>query len=191
MNSRLYLALLAVIAVSGCSTVEPVGSPGNQLAPVPPADDFNWPAGYRPADATFHVHNEIDIDAPPDVVWQVLIDAGSWSDWYDGASDMSMSGPLEPDSEFRWKTMGFRFTSVIHEFEPPHRLAWESRRGALKGYHAWLIVPTEAGSRVMTAETQYGLLANLQIVFQPNKLHRLHDVWLAEMKERAEAKAGI
>ncbi len=184
---------LLVFAMAGCASVGPVGSDGNQLADVAPENEINWPTGYLPEKATFAVRNEIDINAPPEVIWRLLIDAEDWTDWYDGASSFQMrrpeSGPLGPDAEFEWKTMGFHFVSVIHEFDPPQRLAWESRRGSLKGYHAWLIEPTKQGSKVITAETQYGTLATLQKVFQPNKLHRLHDHWLDRLKTLAESSA--
>ena len=45
------------------------------------------------------------------------------------------------------------------------------------------------GCRLVTAESQHGLLTFLQRVFVPTKLHDLHDVWLAQIKKRAEAVA--
>ncbi len=183
--------LVLVTLLTGCANVAPLGSPENRLRKAGPSDEINWPTGYLPEDATFVVHNEIHIAAPPAAIWEVLVNAEAWPEWYDGASALQMrkpdSGPLGPGAEFEWRTMGFRFVSVIHEFEPPYRLGWESRRRGLKGYHAWLIVPTTAGSKVVTAETQYGLLANLQKIFQPRKLHGLHDDWLSQLKALAES----
>ena len=49
-------------------------------------------------------------------------------------------------------------------------------------------MPTDTGVRVVTEESQHGFLATLQDIFQPNKLRKLHDVWLAELKKLAEAK---
>lgn len=83
--------------------------------------------------------------------------------------------------------MGQNFQTRVTEFEPPFRMGWESRKSTIKAYHAWLIVPTENGARVVTEESQYGFLAIMQKIFQPNKLKNLHDVWLAELKTRAEA----
>ncbi len=189
----LGLALLYGLMATGCATVDPVGSATNMLSTAPPEPTrINWPEQYTPERATFYVKNEIDIDASPEMVWQVIIEAESWPEWYEGAFGVTVAdsddGVLRSDSSFTWKTMGFWFTSVIHEYDPPTRLAWESRRSDLKAYHAWLIIPTGDGCRVITEESQFGLLANLQNLFQPNKLRRLHDVWLADIKERAEAR---
>jgi uncharacterized protein YndB with AHSA1/START domain len=193
LNAALTSLVLGCISLTGCANIQPVGSPGNLLSSERPAPDvINWPEQYTPERATFFVTNTIDIEASPEVVWQVIIEAESWPTWYEGASEVvvpdSDDGVLRADSTFTWNTMGFRFTSVIHEYEPPTRLAWESRRRDIKGYHAWLIIPTETGCRLVTDESQFGLLANLQKTFQPNKLRLLHDVWLTAIKTRAESR---
>jgi uncharacterized protein YndB with AHSA1/START domain len=188
--AAILLGVLGVLIFSGCTTSRTTG-----IAAVPMvADAITWPADYRPETATFFVHNEIEIKAPPAVVWDILIQADAWPAWYVGAQNVSVknsnTGRLEADSVFGWNTMGLRFESQIKEFVPPSRLSWESRKAVIKGYHAWLIIPTPEGCRVVTDESQNGFLASMQKVFIPNKLSRLHDVWLAELKAKAEARAS-
>jgi hypothetical protein len=97
-------------------------------------------------------------------------------------------GKLRADSAFSWQTMGQDFTSKIYEFDPPYRLSWESRKSTIQGYHAWLIVPTGSGSvRLISDESMNGFLASMQAIFLPKKLSDLHDIWLAEIKKKAEA----
>jgi uncharacterized protein YndB with AHSA1/START domain len=140
------------------------------------------------------VHNEIEIKAPPGVVWDILIHAEDWPAWYAGATKVSVknsaAGRLAPDSVLGWNTMGLQFESRIREFVPPVRLSWESRKAAITGYHAWLIIPTPDGCKVITEESQHGFLAVMQKIFIPQKLRRLHDVWLEELKKKAEARAA-
>ena len=191
---RFATASATALVLSGCASIDPVGSASNALSPKDPGpSEINWPPQYEPDRATFFVHNEIEIDAPPELVWGVLIDAGAWADWYAGASNVRLpddaGGRLAANTSFHWRTMGYDFTSVVHEFTPPYRLAWESRRRDIRGYHAWLIIPTERGCRVVTDESQFGFLANMQKLFVPNKLRRLHDDWLAGLRARAEARA--
>lgn len=180
--------LLSTIAVlSGCTSM------GQQLADSRSAPgEINWPADYTPEEAGFFVHNRIDIAAPPEAVWQLLIEAERWPDWYAGASRVDVLGErsdLHAQAEFTWKTMGLNFRSVVTEFEPYSRLSWESRKSLIRGYHAWLIVPTDTGITLITDESQHGFLTTLQKIFQPNKLRRLHDSWLMEIKTRAETAA--
>lgn len=184
------LTLLAVaLGSSACATV----SREQQLADAARHDPgIRWPAEYDPADASFFVHNEIAIAAPPEAVWAVLMEAETWPEWYEGAADVRVTnrddGRLGDGAVFTWTTMGLDFTSTILEFEPPYRLAWESEKSVIRGYHAWLVIETEGGCVLVTDESQHGFLTFFEKVFQPNKLRRLHDVWLAQIKARAEAR---
>lgn len=190
--ARLVMVLITIVA-SGCASLDPVGSPDNDYQETAgvAVDEINWPAQYEPEGATFYVTNQIDIAASPQTIWDVLIEAESWPEWYEGAFNVELPRDatlLSDGIEFSWKTMGQNFTSEVIEFEPPYRLGWESRKSTIKGYHAWLITPIEGGSRLITDESQFGFLAVMQRMFMPNKLRNLHDVWLAEIKERAEAR---
>jgi hypothetical protein len=49
-----------------------------------------------------------------------------------------------------------------------------------------LIIPNENGCLLITDEVQKGTLAKLQKIFLPNKLRKLHDVWLGEFKAKSE-----
>jgi uncharacterized protein YndB with AHSA1/START domain len=151
---------------------------------------INWPADYEPSKSKFYVHNEIEISASPNKVWTVLIDALQWESWYVGAKNVSFSNPsdsvLHAYAVFNWETMGLRFESAVKEFEPNNRLAWESKKKSIQGYHVWLIIPTEKGCKVITDESQNGWLTFFEKTFQGKKLSKLHDVWLAELKKKAE-----
>jgi uncharacterized protein YndB with AHSA1/START domain len=193
---RRFLMFTAVACLlSGCTATPPVGSAGNQFPPIDvPPDQIRWPEAYEPEKATFTITNSITIAAPPQVVWEQLIQAESWPNWYKGASNVkvlgSSTGRLEAGSTITWSTMDQDLVTKVVEFVPPYRMGWESRQSTLKAYHAWLLVPTADGTRVVTDESQFGLLAHLQRIFLPNKLRDLHDVWLAELKSRSEAVAS-
>jgi len=161
---------------------------------MPLSQEIVWPLDYEPSVSKFFVHNEIEINASPEIVWNILINAGEWENYYDGASDLVLSnntsGFLNESSVFTWKTMGLDFKSTIKEFKPPYRLAWESNKDVIDGYHAWLIIPTENGSKLITSEAQHGFMTLPQKLFVPNKLHGLHDTWLSEIKRIAEEKSN-
>lgn len=185
-------AFLGAFFLSGCATSTP---PGSARAAVqrPAAEQIRWPAEYAPEQAAFFVHNQIEIEAPVEIVWDIITNVAAWSDWYSGASDVvvpSPDGRVRPGDVVSWKTMGLKFDSHVKEFEPPYRFAWESRKSVIQGYHAWLIGPTENGVRVITDESFQGFLADMQRVFQPNKLHGLHQEFLEQLKVLAEARAA-
>ena len=187
------LTLAGSLLLTGCATSFPRGSAqfATQRAP---AESIRWPGAYDPENAAFFVHNQIEIEAPADVVWDILVHVEDWPNWYAGATDLTVNrgkhGRVTADSTVRWKTMGLRFDSKVREFEPPARFAWESRKAVIQGYHAWLLIPTADGTRVITEESFNGFLAYLQGTFIPQKLHGLHQIFLEELKRKAEARVA-
>ena len=188
-KTKLFLGLLFLLFTSCYSVKKAVDSA------EPYVSQINWPETYAPADAGFFVHNEIEIAAPPEAVWRILVDAESWSDGYEGARDVNIqqadAGELTSESVFTWKTMGLDFESGIREFVPNERLSWESVKGSIKGYHAWLIYPTDRGCKLITDESQHGWLTMMEKTFQPKKLARLHQLWLTNIKVKSEAASTI
>lgn len=185
--------LVGTTLLTGCATSYPRGS-AQLAAQRTPAESIRWPEAYHPAKSAFFVHNQIDIQAPPDVVWDILIHVEDWPNWYAGATDLTVNqgdrGRVTAGSMVRWKTMGLKLDSYVREFEPPTRFAWESRKAVIQGYHAWLLSPTAGGTRVITDESFNGFLAYLQGAFIPKKLHGLHQTFLEELKRKAEARAA-
>jgi len=181
-------ALLITLAILLMSL--PIIGFAQSNTPPASADKIDWPAEYDPAKSKFFVHNEIEINAMPEVVWPILIDALKWPTWYKGAKDLVLINAgdslLGANSVFRWQTMGLTFESTIKAFEPDQLLAWESKKKSIQGYHVWLILPTATGCKVITEESQNGWLTFFEKTSQGKKLKRLHDVWLSELKKKAE-----
>ena len=150
-----------------------------------------WPEEFNPEKAKWYVYNEIEINAKPEVVWKILIDAKKWHTFYKGVESPieyldSTAKTLRNGLRFKFHTMGLQLEPEMKEIVPNERMAWEVRRGNLTAYHAWVIVPTENGCRLITPEAQNGFLTFLQKIFQPNKLLNLHEHWLEVIKARAE-----
>lgn len=158
-------------------------------------EKINWSEEYQPSKSKFYVHNEIEINASPEIVWNILIAALEWEKWYEGAENVSFSDgandtTLQANSIFKWKTMGLKFQSTIKEYEPNRLLAWESKKKSIQGYHVWLILPTATGCKVITDESQNGWLTFFEKTFQGKKLKRLHGIWLTELKKKSEQIAN-
>ena len=148
-----------------------------------------WPPRYSPASAPVFVHNELEMDAPPEVVWAWLVRAPLWPTWYENASDVTLlSGTppdLSPEARFRWTTFGVRLESRVQEFVPGERIAWVARCAGVDAYHAWVIGGRPGGSHVLTEETQHGWLARLGAWVMPRRMHTYHQIWLEQLRETA------
>jgi len=104
---------------------------------------------------------EIEIAAPPQVVWEVLTRFANWPNWNPDVKSMSFPGPLAPGSEFRWKAGPGTIVSTLDRIEPPRYIAWHGRTLTIKAYHEWWLEPRDGGTHVRTEETFSGLLASI------------------------------
>ena len=144
-----------------------------------------WPAKYHPNHTSVHVTNSLSVTLNPEVLWAWLIRAQLWPTWYPNSSHvvfLNASGPnLEKGTIFRWKTFGVTIESEVQEFEPCERIAWNARGTGVDAYHAWLLEPT----RILTEETQNGFLAKLGALVMPNRMHKYHQIWLENLRDKA------
>ncbi|MEO6023374.1 MAG: SRPBCC family protein, partial [Burkholderiales bacterium] len=116
-------------------------------------NEIIWPAHYQPSHCPIHVRNEIDIAAPADHVWAWLIRAPLWPTWYVNSANVRIISITSPDlalgTTFRWKTFGVNIESIVQEFVPGERIAWNGTAFGLEVYHAWLIQKTATGCHVI------------------------------------------
>lgn len=149
-----------------------------------------WLAHYDPHHCPIHVRNELDIPAPPERVWAWLIRATLWPTWYANSANVRIltgNGPdLQPGTRFRWKTFGVTITSTVLEYISSERIAWDAHARGLDVYHAWVLQPTAQGCRVLTEETQHGVLARLGHFLMPNRMYKFHQLWLEALAKQAQ-----
>lgn len=150
---------------------------------------IHWPRGLEPRDVDVFVHNEGWIAAPPDVVWNNLIDAAQWPSWYSNSADIQIEngrGKLAEGVSFKWTTFGFSIESVVDTFVPSREIGWSVATPGFRVHHAWVLISERNGTRVVTEETQKGAAALKFRREQPNALFDGHDWWLSALKARAE-----
>ena len=98
--------------------------------------------------------------APCETVWQHIVDARAWPDWYPNARDVGLldgSRALAPDVRWRWTTFGLAIESRVHD-SCTRRLGWFSGApGEVPAfYHSWLLTPDGDGCRVVMDEAGVG-----------------------------------
>ena len=152
---------------------------------------INWPTGFEPESCPIHVHNDLEIPAPPETVWAWLIRAQLWPTWYPNAANVRFLSGQPPDlalgTRFQWKTFGVTIRSTVLEFVPPEGLAWDAHGSGLESYHPWLIQKTEKGCHVTTEEVEHGSLARLARALSPKRIEQQHQIWLEGLRARASA----
>jgi uncharacterized protein YndB with AHSA1/START domain len=105
--------------------------------------------------------SEIEIAAPPEVVWNVLTAFERWPEWNRDVKSMSYTGPLAPGSQFRWKAGPGTIVSTLQHVEPPRLISWTGRTMSINAVHVWRLEPRGDGTWVRTEESYAGLLARV------------------------------
>ncbi len=162
---------------------------------LPYTDKINWPEGFKPSKSAFFIHNEIDIKAPPQVVWDIFINAAKWPALNKKAEGIKLlnspDGRLNSSSVFIWSPAG-KFTSTIKAFKPPYNVAWlgETDNKKITIYNAWTIIPTAEGCKVVTDESQNGPKTKIEKIFAPNMVSKDLKSWLIRLKEVSEKRSN-
>jgi uncharacterized protein YndB with AHSA1/START domain len=104
---------------------------------------------------------EIEIDAPPEAVWEVLTAFEGWPSWNRDVKSLTMQGGVAPGSVFRWKAGPGTITSTIQRVERPRLIAWTGRTLGVKAIHFWHFEPRNSRTFVRTEESYEGLVARL------------------------------
>src|SRR6478752_4217468 len=155
--------------------------------------DIHWPTGFDPAKADLFSHNELIINASCERVWQHIIDATKWPEWYPNSKAVRIIGGgavLASDIVFRWTTFGLPLESKINEFVPYTRIGWYGYAPgtAPSFYHTWFLTPTGDACRVVTDEVGIGKDAAHLRKTDESLMHRGHDLWLATLRWMAESR---
>ena len=157
-----------------------------------------WPEQFDPKVSAIYALNDIDVKAPPEVVWKLLVDAEHWSTYFPPENEVKiLSGGRELALETKWtrQTVGIPTRLVVTEFDPIQRLSWSTTVDGddtgSSAYHGWVITPTESGCHVLSEETQQGPYF-LEALGRksPGGLFRYHQDWVEKLAKAAEEIAA-
>ena len=97
---------------------------------------------------------------------------------------------LGPNTRFRWKTFGAMVTSRVIVFDPPHELGWDAH-GLLSAYYGWIIEPEGSECRVVTEETQKGIIPKLAWWYLRPMLERGHQKLGRKPEEKGRIRQPV
>lgn len=158
-------------------------------------DHVIWPEKFDPRISALYALNEVDVQASPETVWRLLVDAENWKNYFppeDQVRIRSGEAALELGTRFTRVTVGIPCSLVVEEYVPASRLAWstlvQGDHSGSSAYHGWVITPTGAGCHVLSEETQQGpyFLAEIGLK-SPGGLYKYHQQWVEDLARAAEA----
>src|SRR5580765_6432769 len=133
-------------------------------------------------DAPVRSKREVEIAAPPEVVWEVLTGFEQWPEWNPDVKSMSIDGPVAPGTEFRWKSGPGTIVSTLEQVDPPRYIRWRGRTLSIKAIHEWRFEPSNGGTHVETDESFRGSLQKT--------LDRSTESGLEQLKRESERRAA-
>lgn len=129
--------------------------------------------------------HEINIDALPVVVWQVLTQLNNWPDWYPEITEPQISFTVDKKKTSLWKLTHFHFyfsrvklEGHVSEFYLNQKIAWVVAGNGTMAYYHWQIIPTEKGCKVILKTAQRGWKVWLSKWISKNRLSRKLQNWL-------------
>ena len=130
--------------------------------------------------------HKIIINAPQEIIWNILTNDNSWSEWHPDISKANLEGEFAPNSEFKWKSGGFGIVSTVREVTPRSHIAWTGKAFGAKAVHIWNLTAHDNSVLVETKESFEGWLVNLMKGSMKKTLDSALAVWLESLKKKAE-----
>jgi uncharacterized protein YndB with AHSA1/START domain len=161
-------------------------------------DHVYWPEQYDPKTSAIYALNDIDVKAPPEVVWKLLVDAEHWSSYFPAENQVKIltgEPELALGTKYTRVTVGIPCNLIVTEYVPGRRLAWstlvkDDETGS-SAFHGWVITPTDNGCHVLSEETQQGSFFLEEIGRKhPGALYSYHQEWIESLARAAEVEAA-
>lgn len=135
--------------------------------------------------------SELEIAAPPEIVWDVLTNVAAWPTWNPDVRSASLDGALVEGTHFRWKSGPGTITSTLRRVEPPHLIAWTGTTFGIEAIHVHRLERRGDATIVSSEESWNGLLVRLLRRSMGRTLQKALDSGLQHLKAEAERRASL
>ena len=142
------------------------------------------------------LHTEIDIDATPQVVWQVLTDLDTYEEWNPFITSAAGKAEVGEQLVNRIEPPGgsaMTFKPKVTVAEPAETFEWLGKlglTGVFDGRHRFEIEATSTGSKLKQSELFDGVLVRFMRKSLDTKTKAGFESMNVALKSRAEALAG-
>jgi hypothetical protein len=103
---------------------------------------------------------------------------------------VSVEGPVQPGTVFRWKAGPSTLTSTLQVVNPPSEIAWTGTTMGIRAMHVFRFQASDAGTLARSEESWEGLLASLLKGYSRKTLDKGIRSVLGHLKAEAERRAA-
>ena len=144
----------------------------------------------------YEVEKSIEVEAPPDKVWEELIDVKKWPEWKsfvpktrvcEGYECVTTGAKIKMSLEVGGPA-SVPLSVRITEFKRPGLLAWEGGlKGVFHAVHSFELKDLSGKTRLTSKEVFTGaLLPLVRLIVTEQDLEELHEKWVKAVKKRVE-----
>jgi uncharacterized protein YndB with AHSA1/START domain len=141
-------------------------------------------------DAPATAEGELQINATPETVFAVISAIDEWPSWNPDVKSVTLWGPVQPGTIFRWKSGPSSLTSTLQVVDPPHEIGWTGTTMGIKAVHVFRFQANGGGTLVRSEESWEGLLAGLLRGYSRKTLDKGIRGVLSHLKVEAERRAA-
>jgi uncharacterized protein YndB with AHSA1/START domain len=141
-------------------------------------------------DAPATADGELRIDADPQTVFSVIAAIDQWPSWNPDVKSVTVDGPVQPGTVFRWKAGPSTLTSTLQIVDPPSEIAWTGTTMGIKAVHVFRFQASDGGTLARSEESWAGLLPGLLKGYSRRTLDKGIRSVLAHLKAEAEHRAA-
>lgn len=138
--------------------------------------------------APVKTYQEITINAPAQKIYRIMSDIDHWEDWQSDIKDPKLNGPFRKGSSFDWKSGGLTIHSTLHTVLPGHKIGWSGKAFGAFAIHNWSFIENEGKTTVKVEESMEGWLVSILSKTFQNGLENSLQIWLKNLKGKAEKK---
>lgn len=133
---------------------------------------------------------QIDVDAPPEALWDLMADFEDWPRWNPDVQSVKLEGPVAEGTIFRWKAGVTRLVSTLRLVDRPNALGWTGRTLGIRAIHVWRFVSRPGGAVASMEESFDGAVAKLFRKRLQRQLDETTSESLLRLKKTAERSKG-
>jgi uncharacterized protein YndB with AHSA1/START domain len=141
-------------------------------------------------DAPATAEGELQIDADPQTVFSVISAVDQWPSWNPDVKSVTLQGPVQPGTVFRWKSGPSTLASTLQVVDPPGEIAWTGTTMGIKAVHVFRFQPRDGGTLARSEESWEGLFASLLRGYSRRTLDKGIRSVLSHLRTEAERRAA-
>ena len=103
---------------------------------------------------------------------------------------VTLQGPVQPGTGFRWKSGPSTLTSTLQVVDPPQEIGWTGRTMGIKAVHVFRFQGRDGGTLAHSEESWEGVLASLLKGYSRRSLDKAIRSILSHLKVEAERRAA-